>query len=539
VVANHHPYRHTGYRILVLIAAGMLLLVADLRVMATPGDGALIDGPFARLLARSTDLGPARVDSVQLTAALGDSDPPRELIAWATGRQLSVQWRPGDTWAVVKGAPIDMGNAFAVPVHDYRNSRGEVFYASPQQPSVPAAARSEVAALGRILGYTPHHLAQPVKPPLDVPRRGLTPDALLTTYNASPLAAQGFTGRGATIVLFEFDGYDQADLDSYAQVTGLPPIRPVLVGGQPGEPQGEAVMDLEVAHAVAPDAQLVVVNAVPTVEGDGAYQKIARLFESVDGQFPGAVWSLSVGWGCDRLMTAADLAPVQSALATALSHGTTAFDASGDTGGLECKGGDNWSSPPTPDDVGLDAVASLPAMTAVGGTTLSTDAQGMWLAEQAWVDSPLSQGSSGGVSALFPRPAWQNSVFAERDSTHRRLTPDVAAVADPFTGVKIVFDQKQLIGAGTSQAAPIWAGLTVLMNQYLRAHGGQTVGDLNPLLYRVAGGARLPGFHNVILGGNAVDVATPGYDLVTGLGTPNVDNLVRDLLDIQKGVAAQ
>ncbi len=522
-----------------LVAAAMLVLVADLRVAAMHVDTPVIGGPFARLLARSTDLGPARTDRVQLTAVLNDSNRPGELIDWAARRQLSVQWRPGDMWAVVGGAPSDVGSAFGVPVHDYRDSRGQVFYASPQQPSVPTAARGVLSALGRILGYSPHHLARPVSPPLDVPRRGLAPDALLNTYNASPLAAQGITGNGATIVFFEFDGYDQADLDAYARLTGLPRFTPILVGGQPGEPQGETVMDLEVAHAVAPDARLVVVNAVPTVQGDGAYQKIARLFESVDRQFPGAVWNLSIGWGCDRLVTAADLAPVQSVLATALSHGTTAFDASGDTGGLECKGGANWASPPEPDDVGLDAVASLPAMTAVGGTTLSTDPQGAWLAEQAWVDSPLSQGSSGGVSALFSRPAWQDAVFAQRDTAHRRLIPDVAAVADPFTGVKIVFDQKQLIGAGTSEAAPIWAGLAVLMNQYLHAHGGHPVGDLNPMLYEVADGARRPGFHNVILGGNAVDMAVPGYDLITGLGTPNVDNLVRDLLDIQKGVAPQ
>lgn len=537
MLRSHPRGRRTGYRIGVLVAVAMLSLVADLRLVATQGNPAVIDGPFGRLLATSTDLGAARATRVQLTAKLNSASSPERLTAWASQRHLTVQWRPGDAWAVVQGAPGDVGDAFAVPVHDYRDQRGQVYYASPRQPSVPAAALGEVSALGRILGYTPHHLARPANPPLDVPKRGLTPDALLATYNARPLADQGFTGKGSTIVFFEFDGYNQADLDSYVQVTGLPPLKPILLGGPPGKAQGETVMDLEVAHAVAPDAQKVVVNALPTVQGDGAYQKIARLFESVDRQFPGAVWSLSIGWGCDRLMTAADLAPVQSAVAAALSHGTTAFDASGDTGGLECKGGDNWASPPRPDDVGLDAVASLPAMTVVGGTTLSTDPQGLWLAEQAWVDSPLSQGSSGGVSALFPRPDWQSSVFAARDLSHRRLTPDVAAVADPFTGVQIVFDQKQLIGAGTSQSAPIWAGLTVLMNQYLRAHGGRPVGDLNPLLYQVGQGARLPAFHNVILGGNAVDMAVPGYDLVTGLGSPNVDNLVRDLLDIQKGVA--
>jgi kumamolisin len=262
------------------------------------------------------------------------------------------------------------------------------------------------------------------------------------------------------------------------------------------------------------------------------------MFDSADRQFPGAVWSLSIGWGCEALLTATDLKPVQSALVRAQSHGTSAFDASGDTAGLECKGGPNWSAPPGPADIGLDAIASLPAMTSVGGTALSTDRNGRWLAEQAWVDSPLSQGTSGGVSALFPRPAWQRRVSAARDPDREsRLTPDVSAVADPITGVRIRFDGQDLVGAGTSQSAPIWAALTTIMNQYLLANGGQRLGDLNPLLYRVAAGANAPGFRDVSLGGNAVDLSTPGYDLVTGLGTPDVDGLVHDLLDIQKGVA--
>jgi len=100
--------------------------------------------------------------------------------------------------------------------------------------------------------------------------------------------------------------------------------------------------------------------------------------------------------------------------------------------------------------------------------------------------------------------------------------------------VRIVFDQQDLVGGGTSQSAPIWAGLAAVMDQYLVANGGREVGDLNPLLYRIAAGAPLPGFRDVVLGGNAVDDATPGYDLVTGLGTPDIDNLVRNLLIVQK-----
>ena len=119
------------------------------------------------------------------------------------------------------------------------------------------------------------------------------------------------------------------------------------------------------------------------------------------------------------------------------------------------------------------------------------------------------------------------------------MTPDVSAVADPFTGVRFIFKQQEVIGGGTSQSAPIWAALTVLMNQYLVANGGRPLGNVNPQLYRVATGSNLPGFRDVRRGGNAVDVSQRGYDLVTGLGSPNTYNLARNLLDLQKGVAPQ
>ena len=522
--------RHVGA--LALIAAGVLVLVSDLRPSVS-GDAGLIGGPYASLLASSTDLGPSRRTDAQLTAALRNSMRPAALFGWADNNGLAVRWRPGTQWAVVEGAAENVARAFDVEVHDYRGQRGQVFYASPQQPSIPEPVRAEVAEFGRILGYTPHHMSRPAILPLDVPDKGLTPGSLLTSYNASRLAADGYTGKGTTIVFFAFDGFEQADLDTFAKTYGLPKFTPTVVGGQPGKARGETTMDLEVADAVAPDALKVVVNARPTVEGAGAYVKIAQMLEDADRQFPSAVWSFSIGWGCDKLSTAADLAPVRSALATAHSHGTTAFDASGDLAGLECKGGEDWSAPPSANDVGLDSVASLPEMVDVGGTTLSTDANGVWQAEQAWFDVPLSQGTGGGVSSLFDRPEWQRAVMPGKDPT-RRLTPDVAAVADPFTGVRIVLDQQQLVGGGTSQSAPIWAGLAAVMNQYLLANGGHALGDLDPLLYRVAAGAPLPGFRDVILGGNAVDTARPGYDLVTGLGTPDVDNLVRNLLILQR-----
>lgn len=514
----------------------MSLFTADLApVAATPG---FIDGPYARLLTESANLGPARGGRVDVTVTLHRRADPVLLSSWARDNGLAVHWRSGDDWAVIEGEPVAVSRALNVAVRQYRirggPDTGRVFLASPQQPGVPPEATAEVTGLGRILGYTPIREAMPPLPPvpLEVPGGGLTPAQLLKAYNATPLVEQGHTGAGQTVVVFAFDGFLQEDMDLFADSFGLRRFTPEIIGGMPKNRGGEASMDLQVVHAIAPDAKLVLVNARSTTdnEGGGAFVKLARLMDSVDERFPGAVWSFSIGWGCDRLFTATDLAPVRSALRNAMSHGTTAFNATGDLAGLECKGGQRWSAPPSPDDIGVDAVASMPEMVAVGGTKLSTDAEGTWLDEQAWYNIPLTQGTAGGASTLFERPVWQ-TVGLGSELPDRRLMPDVSAVSDPFTGVRIVFDQQESVGGGTSQAAPIWAGLAALMNQDLAARGTEPLGDLNPLLYRAAKAAAAPGFRDINFGGNAVDISgTVGYDMVTGLGSPNVANLVRAIL---------
>ena len=518
--------------VLVVMCSAAVALVVRGNVSG-PANAVAIRGPYASLLASSTDLGFAHGGHTQLTAALRFRDRPQVLIDWADRHGLSVRWRPGDGWAVIEGAPAEVSAGLGVDVHDYRGPRGQLFYASPQQPLVPADLRSEVTEFGRILSYTPHREARPPFFPEEVPAQGLTPSALMQTYNVQSLHDAGYTGKGVTVIVFAFDGFDQADLDMFSSTFNLPKFVPEVVGGQPSARRGEATMDLEAIHAIAPDARTVLVNARSTVEGEGGFEKIAAMMEDADRRYPGAVWSFSIGWGCDKLITAADLLPARSALTRAQANGTTAFDASGDLAGLECKGGQEWSAPPSPDDVGLDAVASIPEMTNVGGTTVSTDDKGGWLAEQAWFDAPLSQGTAGGVSSLYERPAWQAELAASRGAG-RRLAPDIAAVADPFTGVKIVFNQEVVAGGGTSLATPVWAGITAVMDQYMLERGGRLLGALNPLLYNIAAGARFPAFRDVVLGGNAVDSAGPGYDLVSGLGTPDVDNLARDLVVAQR-----
>ena len=510
------------------------VLAASVGVAVTQRpDSRTITGPYAALLSASADLGPARGHRVQLTAALRQGVAPDNLAAWARQRGLAVRWRAGDSWAVISGAPAAVGTAFDVDVRDYRTRRGQPFYASPQQPEIPAGLGTELTGLGRIMSYTPSHDSHRWMFPLDVPDQGLTPGALLRSYEIEALRKAGFTGKGQTVVVFAFDGFDQPDLDLYTTTFGLPPFTPEVIGGMPSQRSGEATMDLQAVHAIAPDAKTVLINARPTVDGDGAYEKIAAMMEDAERRYPGAVWSFSIGWGCDKLITAADLEPVRAALRAAHKAGTTSFNASGDLAGLECRGGDDWSTPPGPDQVGLDAVASVPEMTDVGGTSLSTTEDGTWIAEQAWYDVPILHGTSGGVSSLFDRPPWQEQIDVGKGAG-RRLTPDVAAVGDPETGMKIIFQQSLSAGGGTSLAAPLWAGMTAILNQYLQENGGRPLGDLNKLIYEVSRAARLPAFREVSQGANATDRSLPGYDLVTGLGTPRLENLAKNLLELQR-----
>ncbi len=274
-------------RLYLSVAAVALVLAFGWRPAPAPVGSNVITGPMASLLASSTDLGPARAAKVQLTVAIRDHRRPAELIGWTAQRGLAVRWQSGDDWAIVEGAPSKVADAFGVSVHDYRGRRGQVFYASPQQAAIPEQLDGEVAGVGRILGYTPQREARPSIVPLDVPDHGLSPAALRETYDAGPLAAAGYTGKGVTVVVFAFDGFDQADLDSFATMFNLPKFTPVVVGGQPTARRGEATMDLEVIHALAPDARTVLVNARSTVEGDGGFEKIAQMMNSTQEPVPG------------------------------------------------------------------------------------------------------------------------------------------------------------------------------------------------------------------------------------------------------------
>jgi kumamolisin len=403
---------------------------------------------------------------------------------------------------------------------------------------VPPALRGEVQALGRV-GSMPFDLTAPLVAPAAVPAGGLTPEGGLRAYNALPLAEAGYTGKGQTVVFPEVTAFDQADMDKFTEMTGLPPISVERSGPFSGnnEEALETTMDIQVVHALAPDAKLVIAD-LGVVSNSAA--AIAQFFSQLDQQYPGAIWSVSFILGCDKMYSATDLQVIDQAVATALSHGTTAFISSGDADGLECKEflQQNFNSPPSLDDIGLNAVGAIPSMTSAGGTALSVTTSGDWLSEAVWADPTLTLGTGGGASTTVARPDFQQGVGEglPAETAGYRLVPDLSADADSRTGFLIVSGGEPSQGGGTSQAAPILAGLTAVMNDYLDDNGGHAIGAINPLLYQIGtGNPEFPAFHDVTLGGNALWYATPGYDLATGWGTPNTWNLVRDILAIQKG----
>jgi kumamolisin len=298
-------------------------------------------------------------------------------------------------------------------------------------------------------------------------------------------------------------------------------------------------MDIQAAHAIAPQARLVYVNLTSFGgKNASAAATFQRAFSTVARDYPGAIWSMSLGQ-CEDIFSPTDLAAADSAVAAAERAGTTAFAASGDEGGLECLGVHQQDAriPAR----GISFPGDLPAVTSVGGTTLALTPAGQYLGETAWTEPLLSQGSTGGPSVLFPAPPWQRapgvaSQYADGTScgqpagAYCREVPDVAADAAPQTGAAIRIRGRWLRSGGTSLARPVWAAITALMNQYLTAHGDRPAGFVNPLLYRLARGSPpYRPFHEVTAGTNDFYPAGPGYNMVTGLGTPDAWNLVRDL----------
>jgi len=199
----------------------------------------------------------------------------------------------------------------------------------------------------------------------------------------------------------------------------------------------------------------------------------------------------------------------------------------------------------------IDEPADDPYITVVGGTTLTMTTGEAWSSETAWLTPAFSDGlgdnypeeaTGGGVSLAYPIPSWQQgiSMTANQGSTTMRNLPDVSSVANNINivwGNDLIGESMDWAEGGTSLAAPLWAGLVALANEQAAANGQPPVGFANPALYAIAKSTSYQScFHDITTGGNTNSSsptkywATAGYDLCTGLGTPNGANLIPALL---------
>ncbi len=492
------------------------------RPSLAPGIGSTLHASWLRLLGRSQDLGPSQSKTVSVLAQLRGAGRPRYLERWAAGMHLRVQWSSGEQWAVLSGPASGLSQALGVRIDDYRSPAGRPFYGARAIPAVPAPLEIEVAAFGQISSYLEMK-------PFDVPSGGLTPTTVMRAYDAGPLAALNMKGQGRTVVLFELGGFSQRDLNHYTSHFGLPGFSIGAIGPHMRSVDGETELDIEAVHDIAPDAHIVVVNFnVQTAA------QMVGLFHTVASSLPGAIWSFSLGQ-CETEtgFSSTDFSSIDAALLDAEGRGTTIFASSGDAGGLDCTPYQDFGNNPRSGFVGVNVPASFPPVTGVGGTSLSTTANGSYVAESSWTEPLLSQGTGGGISQIWNPPCWQVAPGTGDfyGATPGRQVPDVAAVADPATGLWVYSQGSAGQIGGTSLAAPVWAGFAVLIDQYLHTKGKPSLGEANPYLYRLASRSQhYPPFHDVKTGGNAVYPAATGYDMATGLGSPNVWNLAQDLV---------
>ena len=478
-------------------------------------------------------LGSERAFVVSFLAQLRSDSDPRCLESWARSVGLVVRWSPGEGFVSLSGPPESVDRALEVSIDSHPGPDGQIVWAATHPAKVPAGGVcGELEGIGALHSFVrPAPLGDVT---LGASSPGLSPSQLLDAYDADPLISRGMAGQGETVVFFETDAFDSSDVDEFANAIDAP-VKLKYPLGNLGDTEGESTMDIETVHEIAPLAKLVDINLLSSqFKNMSTAATYEAAFAFAADHFPGAVWSISLG-SCEDdtdIFEPADLVAMNDAVATAEKGGTTVFASSGDSGGLDCMPPDAAGQPPLGSWEGVSVPASLPQVTSVGGTTLSTTAAGAYLGESTWTEPLLLQGSGGGVSRVFSRPAWQVGLGTGglADVSGGRQVPDVSADANPATGNDIIEHGHVTTGGGTSLASPTWAGFTALIDEYLHTQGGKEVGFLNPVLYKLAQ-SPLPyrAFHDITTGGNDFYLATPGYDMVTGLGSPDVWNLARDL----------
>jgi kumamolisin len=348
------------------------------------------------------------------------------------------------------------------------------------------------------------------------------PTAVSSSYTPVQLGRiyrfpDGTDGTGHTIALIELGGgFEQADLDAYFTGLGIsaPVVTAVGIDGGANTPEhnpsgadGEVLLDIEVAGALAPGATLVVYFA-PNTDA-GFVDAVAAAAHATP-----TPTAISISWGLyEDGWTGQARGAMDGALADAATLGVTVTVAAGDGGSTD--GASDGRSH-------VDFPASSPHALACGGTRLEANpATGEVRSETVWNNGTGRGATGGGVSGAFDQPNWQAAAGVPvRGTKPGRGVPDVAAVADPQTGYRVRVDGTDTVIGGTSAVAPLWAALVTRLAQ--AAH--RRLGLLQPALYSMP-----RGFRDITTGNNGAYAAGPGWDACTGLGAPDGTGLLAGL----------
>jgi len=439
----------------------------------------------------------------------------------------------------VTGTAAAVQSAFHVHLRVYRHpTENRNFFAPDAEPTVDSSI--PIADISGLNNYSrPHpHLVQrdSATAVSATPRTGSGSGGTYAgnDFRAAYLPGVTLTGTGQSLGLVEFDGYYPSDISAYESAFGLPavPLQTVLLDGYNGTPttgsesgNPEVSLDIEMAVAMAPGLSNIVVFEA----GPNGLQNDVLMSMVTNSQIHQL--SCSWGWAGGPTTTTDNLFKEMSA------QGQSFFNAAGDsdaftTGASSVNGVDNTSL--------QNAPSSCPYLTVVGGTTLTTTGPGgAWSGETVW-NWGLTKGSyvggSGGISSYYGIPSWQAgvSMSANGGSSSCRNTPDVALTAD---NIFVDYgDGSSGTFGGTSCAAPLWAGLTAMMNEQAHTGGRTPVGFLNPAIYALGAGSTYSAtFHDITTGSNTWSsspnnfYAKSGYDLCTGWGTPSGQALINAL----------
>ncbi len=457
----------------------------------------------------------------QFTERFGPTVEDHErVLAFARSNRLTVTHTSANRVVVdVSGRVEDIERSFGVRMQVYQHPQeARTFYAPDVEPSVDASL--PVQGIG---GLSDLHPLRSASDPRQAAGR-LTPQTMTGgsgpggTFLGSDLRAAyvpGVTlnGAGQTIGLLEAGPYKLSDIQGYFASEGQTlsiPILNVLLDGMNGEcgfecDDTEETLDIDMAVSLAPNLSAVVVY-----EGTSAADILNQM----------ATDNLAQQLSCSYVWSP-DPAVYEPIFREFAAQGQSFLTSSGDGGAYSPPGCSTncWNSLFPADD---------PWVTAVGGTELTTsEPGGAWQSEAAWPYSGGGINDDGYAIASYQAPLI-NSL--NQGSATLRNIPDVAAIA---SNVFVQANGAQGAGGGTSASAPVWASFLALVNEQAN---GSPVGFLNPAIYTLAQAANYGSdFHDITTGNNydsySPDLfpAVAGYDLVTGLGSPNGQTLINAL----------